>query len=98
MALAVAAIVARPLPLVTVLGGTLNVALAADAGTVQVTVTLGSGLPLPSFTKATSGCANAVPTRVLWPEPLLIVMAAAPAFTTCDSGELLDAALLPSPL
>src|ERR1700687_3986826 len=83
MALAVAAIVARPLPLVTVLGGTLNVALAADAGTVHVTVTLGTGLPLPSFTRATSDCVNAVPTRVLCPEPLLTVtLAGEPTFTT----------------
>ncbi len=77
--LAVAFTVARPEAFV-VAGDPVTAADAPVSGGVNVTATFGTGLPLASDTSATRGFANAVPTTVLWPLPLLIVtVAGAPA-------------------
>jgi hypothetical protein len=48
--------------------------LAPDAGAVKVTVTPLTGLPLPSFTVATSGSAKGVLAPAVCPDPLVAVM------------------------
>ena len=53
-----------------------NVALAPDAGAVNVTVTPLTGLLFASFTVACSGVVNALLTVVLWGVPAVGVMLA----------------------
>jgi hypothetical protein len=55
----------------------LSVADGPELGAVNVTVTLGTGLPSASVTSATSELPNAVPTVVLCGLPLLTAMFAA---------------------
>ena len=46
-----------------------KVPVAPLEGAVNVTDALGTGLPLPSFTRADNSAGNVVPTEVLCPEP-----------------------------
>ncbi len=79
MPFAVAVTLARPEAFV-VAGEPAMAAEAPEPGGVKVTETPATGLPLPSFTIATSAAPNAVLTVVLWPPPALAVMVvAAPA-------------------
>jgi hypothetical protein len=66
--LAVAVTLAWPLASVTAVGED-SVADAPDAGTVNFTVTPLTGLPLESFTVASSACPKAVEIAVVCGEP-----------------------------
>ena len=80
---------AKPAALVVAVGLD-RTALAPPPGTVKVTVTLGSGLLLESFTRATSGLVNAVlitvvcglPELTVTPETALLVSAKVAAVAT----------------
>lgn len=69
--------VAWPSDPVVTIAGPANVALAPEAGAVNVTVTPDTGLPPASFTTATSGLPKGVLTFALCPLPLTTVMLAA---------------------
>ena len=75
-----------------------NVPLAPVPGAVNVTVTPDIGFPLPSFTVATNGAANAVFTVVLCGVPLVAVIdAGVPAVTViCKLAVAVIAGLLES--
>ena len=86
---------ARPEPLVTAV--TVEAMPAPLPGPAKLTVKPGSGLLLPSFTKATNGLLNAVLMAAVWPLPADAVMDAGTAaeilrfnvaFAVC--GELLE--------
>ena len=82
---AVAETVASPEAFVVV-GEPVIAADAPEPGGANVTVAPETGLPLASFTRATSGDANAVVTAVVCPLPLLTVIeAAAPAVLVSEN-------------